>query len=379
MSIGKLWSRCISASAPLTDPNQPAGRTEALSELLPGLITIFITGMLVATVPSSFIDSMLEDGSVKHNARWAHLAEAYDFIGKNPDQDIIVIGSSRMYSGLDASCLDSKDETSSHWNLAVRGDFPYLRLPEIDSLVGANAEVVIIEVGPNTLSSGIGTREDRLRWEVASMNFQWHGDETWWSQIRDEDRPYLARSSLDVHLTRRTFSPEAADELSHRIIFRESRAMEYRDGMMPLPMGSDEWVQAVKDPPRNPPNILSDEEMSSTINQLINSPFFHPSSADHANRLALEHIIESLKSNGTDVILYGPAVHPDFLTQLPDGTWDEYNLSIDTLTEDGWTHYDRTFERWDEEHFNDPVHFSKIGRSAICTDIASIIANEIRG
>ena len=375
-----MSTRLRRACAIIENPELPRGEPEPVSEFLPTLFVALVTAMVVVSASTDWVDSTLADGSVKNNGRWIHLASAYEHIASQPGVDVIIIGSSRLYSGLDGSCLDAKTDHSgtSHWNLAVRGDFPYMRLPETDALVQADAQIVVIEAGPNTFSAGIGTRENRLRWEVESLSMEFDGNESWWPLVRAEDEEYLATNVIDRYRISQLFTPESGDELAHRfLLLGDSRAMEWRDGMMPDPPGSPEWIGALKDPPRNDEVNLSSEEMAELIEVLTASPFWQASSADHHNRRSLEHIIESLESNGTKVILYAPAVHPDFLDAIPAGFWDEFNVSRDSLTVDGRPYVDNTFERWNQSSFTDPAHFTESGRRRLCIEMGRAIDSSL--
>ena len=376
----RLSPRLERACATIENPGLPRGEPEQVSEFLPTLFVALVTALVVVSASTGWVDSTLADGSVKNNSRWAHLAAAYEHIASQPGVDVIIIGSSRLYSGIDGSCLDAKTNHSgtSHWNLAVRGDFPYMRLPETDVLVRANAQIVVIEAGPNTFSPGIGTRKNRLRWEVESLSMEFDGDESWWPLVRAEDEVYLATSIIDRYRISQSFTPESSDELAHRfLLLGDSRAMEWRDGMMPDQPGSPEWISALKDPPRNDEVNLSSEEMAEYIEVLTASTFWQASSADHHNRRSLEHIIESLESNGTKVILYAPAVHPDFLDAIPAGFWDEFNMSRESLTVDGRPYVDDTFESWNQSSFTDPVHFTESGRERLCKEMGRAIDSSL--
>ena len=356
-------------------PSDHPIKEESIFQTLASLMTSILCSLIIITSSSIWIDGMLEDGSVKENSRWSHLKPAYDYITDQTSEDIIFIGSSRFFSGIDGRCFEDNsihDETS-YWNLAIRGDFPYLRLPESDALSSTNAKVVVIEAGLNSFTAGLGIRDDYLRWEVESLSFDFDGTESWEGLIHSNHNSYLAGSTLERFNIRQQFSPEAADEIAHRLFFfGESRAMENRDGAMPR-IHSIDWAESLKNPPRNDEIIMSKEEMSIYIDAIYNSPFWHPSSEIHLNYVALNHIVESLENNGITVIFYSPPVHPDFLQAIPTGHWDEFNLSIKSIQTDSSYFIDQTFDIWDSNSFTDPIHFSYLGRDKICNDVGNII------
>jgi len=344
-------------------------------QFVKALFSSLLCSLIIVTSSSIWIDSTLEDGSVKENSRWSHLKPAYDYITEQPNDDIIFIGSSRLFSGIDARCFEDNSihNGASYWNLAIRGDLPYLRLPESDALSSTGAKIVVIETGPNTFNSGTGTRDDYLRWEVESLSFDFDGDESWWELIRPNDLPYLADTTLERFNIRQQFSPEAADEIAHRaLFFGGSRAMQDGDGAMPK-VHSNLWPESLKNPYRNEETVMSEEEMKIYIDKIKNSSFWKPSSENHLNNISLNHIVKSLEKNGIVVIFYSPPVHPDFLQALPPSHWDEFNYSMESLRAESRYFIDHTFEIWDSNLFTDPIHFSNLGRDEICNNFGSIL------
>lgn len=357
------------------DSTDHSDKKETIFQTLASLITSLLCILIIITSSSIWIDGTLEDGSVKENARWSHLKPAYDYISEQTSDDVIFVGSSRFFSGIDGRCFEdnSTHDNAAYWNLAIRGDFPYLRLPESDALSSTNAKVVVIEAGVNTFNSGIGTRGDYLRWEVESLSFDFDGDESWWDLIDPIHHSYLADSISERFDIRQQFSPEAADEIAHRLLFfGDSRAMQDRDGAMPE-LNSIDWPESLKNPPRNSENLLSKEEMRIYVNDAAKSSFWTPSSNTHLNYMSLNHIVESLENNGITVIFYSPPVHPDFLQAIPSGHWDEFNLSIKSIQTNSSYFIDQTFDIWDSNSFTDPFHFSYLGRDKVCSSVGSII------
>ena len=374
-----LWSRITIACRSVEEPDAPSDSSETLVELLPAALAGLITILVILSMSTFWIDHTLADGSVKQNARWAHLDDAYDHIAASTDSNVIIIGSSRMWSGIDGSCLDDRSihPHVEHWNLAIRGDRPYLRLPETDELVRSHPDLVVMEAGPNSFSNGIGSIGDRLRWKVLSLDLTFDGTESWWHLLFPDDRQYLAVNAFERLSISQSFTPESGDELSRRLIFLgESRAMETgTDGMMPTPIGTETWVKALKDPPRLPDEKRPQGEqvLDEFLNYLHGHPFYSASDEQHLNRLAFEHILHALEENGTTVLLYAPPLHPLFLEQAEPGFWDGFNSTRSDFEMKGKTFIDRTFDIRPVNEFVDPVHFSASGREHICEDLGALI------
>ena len=118
---------------------------------------------------------------------------------------------------------------------------------------------------------------------------------------------------------------------------------------------------------------ISQAEFDSYLESLIQGDFWMPRSDAHDNRLAIEYIASELEKAGILVILFSPPVHPDFLSSIPSGHWDEFNESRDELSQQ-YHFVDWTWETWAEGDFTDPHHFSENGRKQICSELAPVIS-----
>jgi hypothetical protein len=114
--------------------------------------------------------------------------------------------------------------------------------------------------------------------------------------------------------------------------------------------------------------------MDDYIELLVESDFWTPDGGNHSNRLAIEHIVDELESNGIEVVLISTPVHPSFLSALPDGHWDQYNQTMVEFSKDR-QFIDLTWEIWEEKNFVDPQHFSQTGRENLCSYLSPIIRN----
>ena len=144
---------------------------------------------------------------------------------------------------------------------------------------------------------------------------------------------------------------------------------------MPIPVGTETWVRALKDPPRlaDEERPLDDHVMDEMLTHLLGHPFFSASDDQHLNRLAFEHIIDALEENGTKVLLYAPPLHPLFIDQSESGFWDDFNSTRSFFEKEGKVFIDRTFNLRPATEFVDPVHFSASGREYLCEDLGASI------
>jgi len=336
------------------------------------LVSALLVALVISFSANQWTLEVISDGSVYDNSRWGRLPAAYETITEFEGESAIFIGSSRFYSGIDGSCMDENSENVlSHWNLAVRGDIPYLRLPETELLSDSGASVVVLEAGPNSFSSGIGTPEHRVRWQIFGLTHQADEDEGWYDLIHDVDRGFLITNEYErLEFTRDSLGG-GAEEFAYRIMNGFSSSFTAYDGRLPEP-GSDSWISSLKNPPMDEAGEISQEEFDAYLESLIGGDFWMPRSNSHDNRIALEYIASELDSAGIEVILFSPPVHPDFLSAIPRGHWDEFNKSKDQMSQE-YRFVDWTWEVWEEKMFVDPHHFSESGRLKICSELGAVI------
>ncbi len=338
------------------------------------ITALIISSLILLSLCHWWTLEVIEDGSVYENSRWSRIPDAYDTVRESEGDSVIFIGSSRIYSGIDGNCLDEKSNFDrNHWNLGIRGDKPYLRLIETEMLKQSGSEIVIIEAGPNTFSTGIGEREHRLRWEIMSLSHEIDLDAEWYNLVIEDDRKYILDSDLDRLIFVYENYNLGVEELGFRVINLGESSIDSIDGQMPDPH-SKEWLSNLKLPPIQQNANLTQEEMDNYIQLLMESDFWRPEAGNHTNRVAIEHIVEEMELLGTEVILISPPVHPSFLNALPEGHWDQYNETMEEFAKDR-NFIDLTWEIWDEENFSDPQHLSETGRENLCNYLSPLIAD----
>ena len=348
-------------------------RPENLHGTIKSFLFAIITIGLILSSAMIWTYGTIEDGTAYDNSRWSRIGEAYETIEGLESESVIFIGSSRTYSAIDGSCLDDEsDSEREHWNLAMRGDFPYLRLPETEMIAESGAEVVVLEAGPNSLQSGIGGEGDRLRWQVFSLFNEISENDEWYEIVKVGDRKYLLEDDLERAEFLFDSRGQGLDELSHRIVYSgESRFDKRGDGKLPEP-DSEGWVNSLKTPEYDEVREYSEEEFEEYLSHLLESSFWTPESGDHPNSMALKHIISRLDENGVTVVLFSPPVHPEFLKRNPSGRWDVFNESMEFFSED-FDLIDMTWEEWEEDSFDDPHHLSEEGRQRMCQELVPIL------
>ena len=115
-----------------------------------GLVTaIFLTSSLGPAV----VKPLLLDGSLISNGRFAFVYDAYDTIEQDDAPTIVGIGSSILMAGMNGSCMQEQSgiEDARFYNMAMSGGKPYSEMIQIPALIDAKPDIVLVEIGPNSL------------------------------------------------------------------------------------------------------------------------------------------------------------------------------------------------------------------------------------
>jgi hypothetical protein len=118
------------------------------------LISLFLTLLMVNSSLSGVVDRKLIDGSVMELGRYHFTFEAYEYISEDEAPSVIAWGSSKMRESFDGSEMEkiSGHKDANFYNLGYASELPYLRLPEVSSMISSNPDVLVLELGPNTFS-----------------------------------------------------------------------------------------------------------------------------------------------------------------------------------------------------------------------------------
>lgn len=317
----------------------------------------------------TLVDSTIKDGSAYDNSRWSRLGEAYETISEDENESIIFIGSSVSYFGIDGKCIEDNDENDhNYYNLAVRGDMPYLRITETDFIIESAPKKVIIEAGPNTFQKGIGSVEERLRWQVFSLYNEIEIEKID-HLIIEKDKKYI----LDNDFKKLNFKQKTVGIGLDGILRKNFFGGEELSGDGHLPSrDSLKWEDSLKTPPVSNRENLSDAEWVEYVERLSIGEFWIPDSGQNLNRMAFDYMIEEFSNNGIEVILLSLPIHNDLKSAIPNGSWDSFNDTRDEL-QHNYTFLDYTWENWEKKYFIDPIHLSSEGRQKICNDLISSI------
>ncbi|MAT79145.1 MAG: hypothetical protein CMD13_00195 [Flavobacteriales bacterium] len=315
----------------------------------------------------SLVDATIKDGSAYDNSRWGRLGEAYQTINESENESIIFIGSSVSYFGIDGKCIEDNDKSDyNYYNLAVRGDMPYLRILETEYIIDSGPKKIIIEAGPNTFQKGIGSVEERLRWQIFSL-YNDIEKEKIEHLIIEMDNKYILDNEIDRLYFKQKTTGIGLDEVLRN--FLRNNDDNSGDGHLPS-KDSHKWEDSLKTPPVSDREPLTDLEWFEYVERLSNSEFWIPESDKNLNRMAFDYMIEEFSNNGIEVILLSLPIHNDLKNSIPNGSWDAFNDTRNELQKNH-TFLDYTWENWDQSYFIDPIHLSSEGRQKMCNELIS--------
>ena len=125
-----------------------------ISELFFSVIIAAITGLFItSSIGPALVQPLLLDGSLISNGRFAFVYDAYDTIEDDDVPSIVGIGSSILMAGMNGTCMqeESSIKNARFYNMAMSGGKPYSEMLQIPALIESKPDVVMVEIGPNSL------------------------------------------------------------------------------------------------------------------------------------------------------------------------------------------------------------------------------------
>jgi hypothetical protein len=389
--LGKQWSKKPNMLMG-GDKIQPNSEQINFSDMILSILVASIIGMLLShNLTFSLTESAINDGSIMQDSRLSGITtDSLKIISDHIDEPIIAIGSSMTLKALDGKCVtENLTSPSIVHNLAHVNSMPWNDMIHIPRIIELNPTLVLIEIGPNimtNLTSEKALEYSELRYKTDTAK-QENLDFGGWYDLLD---PRLKTSVATNDITRMEFRQEyvvdSIEEKLNLLIYNESKARkEWTYGWVPQPGNSNDWLNYLQTPPfpsdRNGfDGMETDEREEYNLTKMKLGANYNPQINSYGQRI-LEYEINTLVNNGIEVLLVVLPQHPDSLTFVPNGKWDELNQSINNFAESESVFvFDQLWESgWFDQHFFDRNHLDDEGRFEFCNRLAPVINDVISG
>ncbi|MGB0611221.1 MAG: hypothetical protein ACPGMW_01215, partial [Poseidonia sp.] len=162
-------------------------------------VVSIVTALLVSVSSSSMLEQKIIqprtfDGTLLELGRYAFLYDAIDHLSEQPDAVVLGIGSSKMREAFDGALLEKESATVgvTFANLGVADDMPFYRMTSIEAVSKLQPEVVVIEVGPNSLRAVENPLRER---DILRMNAMLYDRPL---QLKDDFRSLISEEDAEV-------------------------------------------------------------------------------------------------------------------------------------------------------------------------------------
>lgn len=361
-----------------------------MRDFVAGIMSFCVIFLVISySFNSIIIKPRLYDGTVNDLGRYSFTFDAYEHIKEKSENSVIALGSSKMREIFDGNLIgEYTDFEGDFYNLAYASDRPYVRMIEIDALIRANPNLVMIEIGPNMFSSLAEPVPDSTlsrMIQLMALNTEWQ-ESTWDVVLTEGDRELLPDTRIKQLEYFSTISVESFDStLAYSLGFDEPPYSCDADWgtVHCVPLPSDPlYDDYVKYPIqfRNSLKVIKAGEAKYTIEEFygerldnyLSRSYHNPEGVLNKNQIAFEFIIESLIANDIPVMLVNLPYNPVLIDRLSEGQWDYLNASIEVYSHK----YDLEVVdyMWSnnmvDDDFNDFTHAARTGEVKFAEFIA---------
>lgn len=354
-----------------------------------GSVAVFFVSFLLCSgylVPDLVNKSLIE-GNVLKSGRYAITFPALEWIGEQDSEAIVAIGNSVLQYATDGECIGERlADDATVYNLAISGANPYTEMIQIPALVDAQPEMVLLDLGPNSLWSFYNSSSldeyIQFRFTILSLTSNLQDSEDWGQFLRMQDRPFVASSFEERMDLTSSYSQTAIDNFIWRAV-DEYADVAYYDRKMPE-VFSEQWGEYLQTPNFMPPKFetWNQSEVVAWFEENMESKArmggYNPNSNGTLNHMALEYIIKSLTDADIEVVMVAPPHHPLAYEYLKPGQIDGHNDTLHYFETTYGAHTVNWFwEEWDQQMFRDRNHLGDQGRVYFCQRISEEL-NQIR-
>lgn len=360
--------------------------SDSLKSIIIGLLVFFVTTTLLS---SQIIQPLLYDASIVRMGRYSITFDAWDSIEIEEDTTIVGIGSSMLQYAMNGTCIEEEmgNEDLSVFNLAIPGSMPYMEMIQTEAAIRASPDMIMIEVGPNSLwdvdeySSVALMNYFELRLSILSLDLNKEDEGDWLEILRDSELEMLDDSFNNRYRSESLFANDAVEEFLKRIVLdRSSAPREVSAAYVPHP-SHDNWLNylSTQNWLYSKLELMDAEKRSSweniTVVNAVKYGVNKPESNGTLNHQALEYMVSKFSDEGIEVVLVSPPLHHLLLDELAPDQYEGHNQTLIKLSEFPnvnvmnlvWEDY------WVDDDFYDHNHLDRNGRETFCKQVSPIL------
>jgi hypothetical protein len=353
-------------------------------------IGLIVTLFFLSNAGQYIAEDELLNGSTISNGRYAITYNGYEDISTDESKTVVGIGSSILMAAMDGGCMSeiSNIQNSKFYNMAMSGSHPYVEMIQTPTLIESSPDVVMIEIGPNSLW-GWNTKYQGLidyhefRFTLSSMQMTHDLSGGWYDILEQKDKEYFSNSSLQRDLQWSDYTRNAIDSQIEDYLYGSLD----KDAYNSVPdTNSKEWYDYLQTPKhksskydtKNESQIRQD--LDTKMEKKVNQGVYNPKSNGTQNHAALEYLISSLNNAGIEVVIVGIPHHPWVNGYLEPGQLDGMNETYSYYSSKYSVHPIQMYwESWNSSEFSDRNHLDSDGRERFCQQVTPFIDEVLLG
>ena len=323
------------------------------------LLVVIIFAVIIAFLLYFLIINSLVDSYIEDYTDIGRSIALFDFYNNYEDieKDIFYIGPSSFKEDIDAGLMDGINDYNN-FNLGNPASTPIRRYVEINHIIKTNPEIIVLGVGPMSLSG---------KWLFPDDHYALISDKV---EINNNlgfyDEYPINLNKLQLLLYKRKFF---ANSIFKKIESISGNPLFY--GKYNIDFKSENILKQVKDD--------VDPEFAEENRNRNNFEEFEIPSIDNNDKIAFELIVKKLKENNIKVIIVKVPVNPLLFEKIPENYLDNYNNFILKISEKyNVTSLDYT-KTYEESLFYDGLHLNRFGRESFSRKLAvDVVQNAVQ-
>ncbi len=360
---------------------------------LPSFISFLLVFVSLQGFTDSVIDRKLQDGSVMELGRYHFTFDAYEHIQGVKGPKVVFLGSSKMREAANGHLFEDHSlvDGAHFFNLAYASERPYMRMLELESLISAEPDVLVLEVGPNSFSA-LNTPlslVDAERMNALLYHRPWSQSNEFLNYIENEDFEVLNVGLKSKVNGASTYGFQAIENALVDMFGEEQTGWgcetEPNNVRCVPSVDSNYYESYLRQPPQFSNSLQRikgqgdaklGEFYGATLDKYVTSSYHNPEGEYNKNHRSFDYIINKSIQSGIKVILVALPYNPVMMDRIDKGRWEyvaeavhDYetrdDLSVINLINSSFFNNDLLF--------NDFSHMSKEGEEQfLATTIAEI-------